>query len=426
MPRRAQVVGGGVAGLVAAWRLAQSGWRVELCERQPHPGGLLAQRRVDGVPCDLGAHRLHPAALRVPALAALAEHVPMSARPRTGRIVLRGRHLAYPPSPWDLARGLGPVQGARFALGFALAPRWRVADGGEDDLGFAAFVRARVGEAAYNAFYAPYARKVWGLDPAELSQTCAKQRVSAAAPWRLVQQPVSRPGFLVPVGGFNALVAALIARCERAGVELRYGCAAAPSTDADGVVYSGHLGDLAPDLDLGHRGLHLLWLAVHGPPLDDVDTWYCPEQEFAFGRVTQVAHFTDRPLDPPLLCVEIPQGGGAPDQPWHTRLDVLATQLSAARILPCGARVELRDRAWLPRVYPLHRRGWRDRWQLALRRTTADGRTVPVGRQGLWLHCNLDHAMHTADEAARWLAVGGDPRHWPERALSFIGLQVRD
>lgn len=425
MTGRALVVGAGVAGLVAAWRLAERGWRVQVCEQQAQAGGLLATRRVDGVACDLGAHRLHAAALQIPVLAELARDLPMILRPRKGRIVLRGQHLAYPPTPWGLACGLGLVEGTRFAVGFAAAPRWRTTHG-DDDVGFAAFVRSRVGEAAYAGFYAPYARKVWGLDPAELSQTCAKQRVSAAAPWRLLRRPVERPGFLLPSAGFGALVAALVARCERSGVTLDLGQTVQPQADVDRVVYSGHLSDLAPDLDLGHRGLHLLWLAVRGASLADVDTWYCPEAQFSFGRVTQVGHFGAQTASPPLLCVEIPQGAGPPDQPWSDRIGELAGQLTAAGILPAGAHVELRDRAWLPRVYPLHRRGWRRHWREALRRATADGRTLPIGRQGLWLHCNLDHAMHTADAAAAWIAADRDVQHWPEHAEQFLGLQVRD
>ncbi len=427
MPGKALVVGAGVAGLVAAFRLAERGWRVELREKLATVGGMLARRQVDGTACDLGAHRLHAAALQVPVLAELAQALPMQTRPRKGRIVLNGQQLPYPPTPWGIARGLGVRQGSRFALSFAVAPRWRAsaADGG-DDVGFAAFVRARVGEAAYRGFYAPYARKVWGLDPDQLSQTCAKQRVSAVAPWQLLRRKSVQPGFLLPMGGFGALVDLLVARCRSAGVVLRPGEPGDRSSDADAIVYSGHLGDLVPTLDLGHRGLQLLWLAVHGARLADVDTWYCTEAAFAFGRVTQVGHFAVQPPDPPLLCVEIPQGAGPADQAWDQRVPEIAAQLKQAAILPHGARVELRDQLWLPRVYPLHRRGWRQAWRQAMQRATADGRTVPVGRQGLWLHCNLDHAMHTADIAATWVDQRRDVRQWPDRAAQFLALQVRD
>ena len=54
---------------------------------------------------------------------------------------------------------------------------------GAPDVGFEEFVLGRAGRAALDAFYAPYARKVWGLEPAQLSQTVARQRVSTQRPW---------------------------------------------------------------------------------------------------------------------------------------------------------------------------------------------------------------------------------------------------
>jgi protoporphyrinogen oxidase len=52
------VVGAGVAGLVTAWRLAQAGVRVELFERYPAPGGLVATFRVGGEPLECFYHHL--------------------------------------------------------------------------------------------------------------------------------------------------------------------------------------------------------------------------------------------------------------------------------------------------------------------------------------------------------------------------------
>ncbi|MEE8526561.1 MAG: protoporphyrinogen oxidase [Thermoanaerobaculia bacterium] len=42
------VVGGGLAGLAAAWRLRQAGARVRLFERSGRPGGVVGSRRVEG------------------------------------------------------------------------------------------------------------------------------------------------------------------------------------------------------------------------------------------------------------------------------------------------------------------------------------------------------------------------------------------
>ncbi|MCZ7414536.1 protoporphyrinogen/coproporphyrinogen oxidase [Streptomyces sp. WMMC897] len=54
------VVGAGISGLVTAWRLAEQGHRVEVFESEPHVGGRMHSRRVDGYTVDHGAETLAP------------------------------------------------------------------------------------------------------------------------------------------------------------------------------------------------------------------------------------------------------------------------------------------------------------------------------------------------------------------------------
>lgn len=424
MAKTAVVVGAGVAGLTAAWRLAQAGWQVEIVERTQAVGGLLAGPVVDGVACDLGAHRLHPQALAVRAVADLSALTPLVPRPRCGKIVLNGRHLHYPLAVGDLARSLGVVAGARLALGFAMAPRWHSRDP-TADVGFAQFVIARAGRAAYAAFYRPYAEKVWGIDPGELSQSCAKQRVASAAPWRSVLRGRAKAKFLLPAGGFAQWIAALLAEATALGASLRLGHSG-PLPQADAVLDSGHLGEMTTDPHLQHAGLQLVWLRCSGADLGPADTWYCPERKFWFGRVTHVGRFTADPAAQGLLCVELPQGA-RPDLPdWRPRLPELVDQLRQARIVPASATVTFAAQRDLPRVYPLYRVGWRAQWDRAMASACSDGKTWPIGRQGLWLHCNIDHAMATAEAAVAEIVAGRPSQAWPQVAAQFLGAQVRD
>jgi oxygen-dependent protoporphyrinogen oxidase len=52
------VVGAGIAGLTAAWRLQQAGHRVEVFEAADHPGGRMWSKSIDGFTLDLGVHML--------------------------------------------------------------------------------------------------------------------------------------------------------------------------------------------------------------------------------------------------------------------------------------------------------------------------------------------------------------------------------
>lgn len=55
MTRRAAVVGAGLAGLTAAWRLLQAGFEVEVFEREPHASGRIRSIEIDGCTVDTGA-----------------------------------------------------------------------------------------------------------------------------------------------------------------------------------------------------------------------------------------------------------------------------------------------------------------------------------------------------------------------------------
>ncbi|MBI5498589.1 MAG: FAD-dependent oxidoreductase [Deltaproteobacteria bacterium] len=430
--RRARVVGAGMTGLCAAAMLGERGWRVEVLEAADGAGGLLRPVPFHGVACDRGSHRVHAEAY---AWLRDAAGVRWVSRPRRGMMVLGGRHVPYPLAPWSFARGVGARATVEMAAGFLLRPgmlaafrRWesaRPADGADE--GFEAFVRGRAGTRAYEAFYRPYAEKVWGVPPAELSRSVAKQRVSTAAPlrgWTAARRPQS---FLYPAGGMAALLDALVRRAAQAGVEVRYG-ARFTAADVDPRVptlFTGGLGALTGQVGLEHRGLHLVFLALDTARVSAVDTWYLPGTEWTMGRVSEVGNFGTerRGRARAVLCVEVPQGRGDPARVPH--VDDVTAQLRRAGILPARCRVLDHHHVWVDGVYPLHRRGWRRELASALEHAAGLG-VLPLGRQGLFLHCNLDHCARMARAAVEHLDGGGDARGWLALVPGFLDARVRD
>ena len=425
------------SGLAAALLLRRAGWEVALHEASDAAGGLLKPVRFRGLDCDLGSHRLHPEALNEPLLAELAGPAQLQQRPRRGRIVLQGRHLPYPLNMPGLLAGLGLRQALAFCGGLLRQQaEWHPGVSPCEDEGFEAYVVHRVGRAAYDAFYRPYAEKVWGLDPATLSQTVARQRVSTARPLTQLAQTLRRPlgvhrTFLYPQRGMAGLHGALLQKVRDAGVEVEFGrpFQMLTSTDADVVVHSGHLRHLLQSpTELAHRGLYLLFLALPVGRLHPVETWYTPEARYWFGRVSEVGNYSPSMANPgeTALCLEIPEGRWGAGVDFVQHVDALVEQLHQARILPPGVKPTDAQQAYVPDVYPLYRRGWRDTWRVALETVAAAGRVLPIGRQGLYLHCNIDHAMAIARTAVAHLQRGGGSQDWLKQALAWQGVQVRD
>lgn len=446
------VVGAGVSGLYAALLLARAGKRVRVVERRQRAGGLASAEYFRGVPCDLGSHRLHPAALERPLFREIHSQCALLSRPRRGLLLVGGARVPYPPSALSMARALGPAASAALALGLlrrrsrrAALASWEIdrrAPDDSSDVGFERFVTDRVGGRAYDVFYKPYAEKVWGLHPAELSQTVAKKRISSTRPLALFRSAVGRLAswlggereeggdrYLYPAGGTSTIVAWLEARLVELGVRVELGAEwRVAHKNGETVLHSGDLADVVKT-ELEHRGLYLIYLALPAERLSRVETYYSPDSRYWFGRVCEIGNYSPqlRRSGESVLCVEIPEGVWGPGQDFAgARRDELLAQLVDAGIVPHGmAPIEARQ-LFVPSVYPLYRRGWQPRWNDAMARVADVGGVYPFGRQGLFLHVNLDHCADIASAVVEHVLAGGCPRTWIEHARRFVELRVRD
>lgn len=452
---RVLVVGAGVTGLTTALFLRRAGYDVEVYEAAAQPGGMLTPMQFRGIACDLGSHRVHGESL--PLLKRASPRVDWQTRPRRGALVLNQRHIGYPLRLSGFLRGLGPLQAARFGLDFltrrsslqkfeswekdraALDPHGAA----DADLGFERFVRERVGESAYQAFYRPYAEKVWGLPASELSTVVAKKRISTAHPLSVLVETAKRAlggkkpsaTFEYPRLGMGALIAALVLEAQAEGVTLHFNRRFAPEDRADPrfsrILYSGNIADLVPAQALAHRGLYLIYLAFPVAPWTDVDTFYAPEGRYAFGRVSMPANFSPAMVlraakNETVLCVEVPEGRWGQGRDFASDSTLICAQLMSAKILPRGLKPVAAQQVYLPHVYPLYRRGWLASWTQAMRELARDGRIFPIGRQGLFLHCNIDHCVQIAADLCAHLVADGSAIDWAQRAEQYLDLRVRD
>ena len=190
----ALVVGGGIAGLTAAWELARAGLRPLLVEARGYTGGLVAAGVIAGVRMDLGAEGF---AMRGDAVISMAEALGLEViGPQGG-----GAHLFLPPRPDepepppsadDPARGwrlhrfvrnavlgipahpladdvvalIGPAAAERAARDAHLGD---VGTRPGDPADLASFVRARMGDAVLDRLVGPIVAGIHSSDPAALA-----------------------------------------------------------------------------------------------------------------------------------------------------------------------------------------------------------------------------------------------------------------
>lgn len=232
----AVVVGGGVAGLVAARRLAQRGERVVLLEAAARLGGRVAPVEVDGIVLDGGAESF---AVRGGAVRRLVDELGLGGAvvaPRGSAWVAladrtvplpAGGLLGIPSSPLaiDVARVVGVAGGLR-AYADRLLPVLKV--GRYPALG--PLVRGRMGQRVLGRLVAPVVEGVYGVHPDEAPVDAIAPGLNAAitntgalSSAVLSLRAAAPPGAAAQGldGGMHRLVDALAASLD--GIEVRVG-----------------------------------------------------------------------------------------------------------------------------------------------------------------------------------------------------------
>ncbi len=466
------ILGGGPAGLGAAYRLAtRQAFQVTLLERGSGLGGNAGSFELAGIPVDFGSHRLHPSC-DPGVLSDIRRFLgdDLLERPRHGRIRLQGRWIRFPLRPLDLALRLPPS----FILGVgrdALRRLWarRPRNGTET---FESVMRASVGNTIGDHFYFPYARKIWGLEPGELSPIQARRRVSAGSLTALVKKATSglRPSagpagrsFFYPRRGFGQIATAYGVAAERSGATLLRGASVTRVTRTGGIwrvdfehpdgarfveadqiwstipltalVRSLHppapQGVLESAGAISFRAMILIYLVLARPRFSEFDAHYFPGPDVALSRLSEPRNYSAavEPRDRTVLCGELPcspQG-----RLWSLSDEELGREMIRAldrADLPPGSGVTQVVTRRLRHAYPIYELGYERHFDRLQSWIDAQDNLISFGRQGLFAHDNTHHALRMAYAAGDCLDDRGhfDRARWRRCLEEFKSHVVED
>ncbi|QQS48583.1 MAG: FAD-dependent oxidoreductase [Acidobacteriota bacterium] len=468
---RVAILGAGPAGLGAAWRLAVSGrGRPVVLEQRSEVGGNSGSFELEGINLDYGSHRLHPAC--EPGILADLRGLlgdDLIDRPRHGRIRLRGRWIHFPLKPLDLLLGL-PFS---FSAGFAVDTLRKVlpAANGDAPETFAGVLERSLGRTICRDFYFPYAVKIWGVPPEELSAIQARRRVSAGSAGRMIRKAFnSVPGlkppgaghFFYPRHGFGQISRAIADAAVRAGAELRLETSVRlvrpgrphrieveqggemRTIEADYIWSTIPITVLARMLEpaaprqlidaaarIKYRAMALVYLVLDETRFTEFDAHYFPESDVRLTRLSEPMNYSaaESPVGRTALCGEIPCE--IDDQVWRASDDELAELMleSLAKCdLPVRSKVLKVVTRRLPQAYPIYHLDYEkyfdafDRWIASL------DRVLTFGRQGLFAHDNTHHALAMAYAAVDCLDDAGnfDAEKWLTYRDQFSHHVVED
>jgi protoporphyrinogen oxidase len=435
--RRDVILGGGLAGLTAAYTLQQAGedhWLV--LEKEARPGGHARSVETDGYVFDYGPHILFT---NDPGMEALIRELlgdNLRAQERQAFIY----HAAY-----DLYTRF-PFQAHLFGLPLELVKECllglvgaleRQACGEFSPRNYEEWMRGFFGDGIAERLMIPYARKLWTVEPASMDFDWIERRVPTPDVERIltgaltdnVAQVGATAHFWYPWrGGIEALPRALAARV--ANIELE--------REVEQIDVRRHVLELADGDELGFgqlvftlplaslprlirdlpssvasacarlrfQGILNVNLGIDRPAISERHWIYFYEDAFPFHRLSFPANFSPHNVPPgkSSISTEIAYRSGAePDV--DTAVGTTLDALRAARILEPDDTVELVLVEAIAPAYVIYDLGHAAAVDTVVSWLRSVG-IQPAGRFGEWQYFNMDHAMKSGHSAAEAIVDG--------------------
>jgi protoporphyrinogen oxidase len=446
--RQVVIIGGGPAGLTAAYELTRHGICPTVLEKQGLVGGLSRTESYKGFHFDMGGHRFFTKAEPVKKFWHEVLANEFLRRPRLSRIYYRKRFFYYPLKPFNALRGLGLIESFRIILSYV---RWHFFPYRQEDT-FEQWVTNRFGKRLFQTFFKTYTEKVWGIPCSELRAEWAAQRIKdlslKSALLNMFLKPKKTIKTLIEQFDYPRLGPGMMWGAVRNQVESRGGSVRMNSdviafrrtgSHIDGVVVAcnGHeeiipgtdfissmpVTELVKKLDppppapvleaagnLHYRDFLTVCLVVNKHDLFP-DNWiYIHDPDVKVGRIQNFKNWSpdmvpDRAKSSLGLEYFCSEGDALWTMPDADLIDLGKRELERLGLVAYGD-VEDGCVFRVPKSYPVYDAGYRD--YLTTVRTFVDSleNLQTVGRNGLHRYNNQDHAMLTGMLAVRNLVLG--------------------
>jgi len=344
-------------------------------------------------------------------------------------------------------------------------------EGGES---FASVLQSSLGATICSDFYFPYARKIWGVEPEELSAVQARRRVAANSFGKLIRKVLGHLPGIKPIGfghyfyprrGFGSISEAYSNEAVRQGARLeldsRVERLAVPSTPEEPWRITARTGDEtrtfeadwvwstlpisliariaspeAPPIvraaaeQIEYRAMLLVYITLDTDRYTEYDAHYFPEASVAITRLSETKNYAllTEPRGRTTLCAELPCAPG--DGVWELSDDELVEKLLGdlrTAGLPDPGTVVHSEVRRLRHAYPIYREGYEEHFERLDEWVNGLPRLLSFGRQGLFAHDNTHHALFMAYSAVDCVRDGEfDWEKWSSYRATFETHVVED
>jgi protoporphyrinogen oxidase len=470
------IIGGGPAGLTAAYELTKLSARPLVLEKREMVGGLARTENYKGFHFDMGGHRFFTKVEEVKKVWREVLQENFLRRPRLSRIYYNGKFFFYPLRPLNALLGLGFFQSILIVLSYI---RWQLFPFRREDT-FEQWVTNRFGRRLFLTFFKTYTEKVWGIPCSELKAEWAAQRIKGLSLKTAVLSMFVKPKHTIktlieefdyprfgPGMMWNAMkeeverrkgvvrTKADVVRIHRTGNRIDSvvaGCdgqeEVIPGTDfLSSMPVTEFIKKLAPPAPpavveaanrLTYRDFLTVCLIVNKADVFP-DNWiYIHSPEVNVGRIQNFKNWSpDMVPDPAKTSLGLEYFCSEGDALWNTP-DAELIELGKREVERIGlagyADIEDGCVVRVPKAYPVYDSDYRE--YLAVVREFVDGleNFQTIGRNGLHRYNNQDHAMLTGMLAVRNAVLGQRNDLWSvntdqeyhEEIREEVGVEAHD
>ena len=447
------ILGGGPAGLTAAYVLGRRGRPGAVFEADGTVGGIAKTVEFNGYRFDLGGHRFFTKLQPVQKLWEEILSDDFLTRPRLSRIYYNGKYFSYPIQAKDVVGRLGLVEATRCALSYLWASRHR----NDDADTFEEWVTSRFGRRLYEAFFKSYTEKVWGIPGSEIRSLWAAQRIKNFSLGKAILSLLGLQRehvttlieeFRYPRLGPGQMWERFASRAKQTGIDVHMNqrCVSIKHSDGavdaivtqqngdvfehqvDSVISTLALNDLVLGFDpapppevqaaahkLRYRDLVLVALmTTETEPFPD--NWiYLHDPDTRAGRVQNYGAWSADMVRPGTTCLGVEYFCFRGDDIWEMT-DEQAVELAKNELARIGlldpAKVVDGVKVLVPKAYPMYDSEYEDAVE-AIRAYLAEFENLQTcGRNGLHRYNNQDHSMWTAILATLNVLDGAEHDVW--------------
>ncbi len=455
------ILGGGVAGLATAWKLAEADIPVLVLESNNMIGGMAATFKYKNYLLDYGPHKIYSQLPIFEEVKAFLKDDVIEVK-KTSKIRLCNKYLNYPFGMKDLALTLSPVVALNCGISYGITTMLNIIRK-KEDTSYEDYIVNRFGRATYNLVFGPYAEKAWGI-PAKLDKSLAASRVAIPSLVEMIKRmlfgdqgkkELSATTFFYPTRGAVEMSQKMLEVIEKKGnsvllstvpvkVETKENRIEAITVKQEGnkekrIEVAGLIStismaaflkllpeipnEIAKTVDaLKFRKLILLYIEANKPRLIPENWIFFPEKKYIFNRVSEQKGFSERmiPEDKTVLCVEMTfdqddQRAKMTDKELY---EIAIKQLEECNIMKHEDTVSYFTKQ-LKDGYPIYHCNYLEDVEKFLTFVEQYENAFSIGRQGMFNYVGTIDCIDMGATTAAFVASGKQKAAWKAERKKF-------